>query len=172
MSAKATPSKLKGPGHPANTKADVQKGSEAVKNGWQSELDGRILQFPGTAEEFIDDLLPRADKFKFPEVKRAKAKKKLDAIFDEYKPKKGKELREYPHLVSGYFDICHLCIMLTGCVAQGPERSRCDFSEVQAARNGRYPREAVRFPVRCVQAEPPPDFPRHHCIVSWEDHRL
>lgn len=105
MATKATPAKLKGPGHPANTTEDVRQGSDAVKNGWKSELEGRIFQFPGLADAFIDQLLPQPDpdhnSTSFPAVD-GEEEEKLDALFNKYNPEKGQEVREYPALVSGY----------------------------------------------------------------------
>ncbi|KAI0763355.1 hypothetical protein BD413DRAFT_616471 [Trametes elegans] len=94
MASKSTPIKPKGASVPANTHADVAE--KAVQKGWESELKDRIHEFPGSAEQFIDTLLPNATPF--PDDDDIDV---LEGAFDDYAPEKGKELSGYPHLISG-----------------------------------------------------------------------
>ncbi|KAI0761622.1 hypothetical protein BD413DRAFT_589491 [Trametes elegans] len=74
----------------------IDVAEKAVQKGWESELKDRIHEFPGSAEQFIDTLLPNATPF--PDDDDIDV---LEGAFDDYAPEKGKELSGYPHLISG-----------------------------------------------------------------------
>ncbi|KAI0363171.1 hypothetical protein BV20DRAFT_1058270, partial [Pilatotrama ljubarskyi] len=83
MPIPASPRRNKGVCPPANTRDEVRENSKAVKDGWESEVEGRILQYPDTTDEFIEDLLPTSTPFTLTND--------IGDAFKSYDPKKGKE---------------------------------------------------------------------------------
>ncbi|KAL7279491.1 hypothetical protein ACG7TL_007334 [Trametes sanguinea] len=93
MATHASPHKLKSPGNMANTKADVTRDSEVVKNGWASELRGRLQLFDHDIDNFIETLLPSATPFTLNDD--------VDDSFATYDPSPGHEVESYPDLLAG-----------------------------------------------------------------------
>ncbi|KAI0355846.1 hypothetical protein OH77DRAFT_268114 [Trametes cingulata] len=73
--------------------SEVKGESKAVKDGWESEVENRILQYQNSADDFIDELLPTSTPFSLNDD--------INDAFKSYDPKKGKELDGYAGLVSG-----------------------------------------------------------------------
>ncbi|KAI0373623.1 hypothetical protein BV20DRAFT_962839 [Pilatotrama ljubarskyi] len=71
----------------------VRGDSKAVKDGWESEVEGRILEYPDSTDYFIEDLLPTSTPFKLND--------NLDDAFNTYDPQKGKEVDGYKGLLCG-----------------------------------------------------------------------
>ncbi|KAL7279490.1 hypothetical protein ACG7TL_007333 [Trametes sanguinea] len=93
MATHASPHKLKSPGNMANTKADVTRDSEVVRNGWASELRGRLQLFDHDVDNFIETLLPSATPFTLNDD--------VDDSFATYDPSPGHEVESYPDLLAG-----------------------------------------------------------------------
>ncbi|KAI0656414.1 hypothetical protein C8Q70DRAFT_921713 [Cubamyces menziesii] len=93
MASMSTPTKAKSTSYPANTLADVHYQSEAVKNGWEAELCGRILEYPGTVSQFIDTFMPCSTPFT--------PTANLNNAFAQHNPQPGQEIKSYPALLAG-----------------------------------------------------------------------
>ncbi|CDO74738.1 hypothetical protein BN946_scf184812.g2 [Trametes cinnabarina] len=88
MPTNPTPLRLKSSSSVPLSRADVLNDSPAVKNGWASELNARILTFPGQPETFIDQLLPCSTPFPNDDNPET-----LQNAFKDYTPVSGQELR-------------------------------------------------------------------------------
>ncbi|KAI0328296.1 hypothetical protein GY45DRAFT_1372527 [Cubamyces sp. BRFM 1775] len=96
MASFSTPVKHKSSPHPPNTRADVNKDSDAVQHGWASELEDRINLLPEQPDAFIDKLLPCS--IPFP---NDADHSDLEDAFKDYNPGPGKEVAEYGGLLAG-----------------------------------------------------------------------
>ncbi|KAI9067735.1 hypothetical protein FKP32DRAFT_1672828 [Trametes sanguinea] len=93
MATHASPHKVKSLGNMANTRADVTRDSEVVRNGWASELRGRLQLFDCEVDNFIDTLLPSSAPFALDND--------VDNAFATYEPAAGGEVESYPGLLAG-----------------------------------------------------------------------
>ncbi|KAI9069100.1 hypothetical protein FKP32DRAFT_1671660, partial [Trametes sanguinea] len=100
MASKSTPLKVKSLPTHVVTRADVPGHTQAVKDGWASELKERLLIYPGQAEEFINELLPCSTPFPDNDDPTT-----LRDAFSEYEPVKGREVASYPALIAGVTDL-------------------------------------------------------------------
>ncbi|OSC96945.1 hypothetical protein PYCCODRAFT_1462170 [Trametes coccinea BRFM310] len=73
--------------------SDVTRDSEVVKNGWASELRGRLQLFDHDVDNFIETLLPSATPFTLNDD--------VDDSFATYNPSPGHEVESYPDLLAG-----------------------------------------------------------------------
>ncbi|KAI0353657.1 hypothetical protein OH77DRAFT_575489 [Trametes cingulata] len=71
----------------------VRGDSKVVKDGWESEVEGRILEYPDLTDYFIEDLLPTSTPFTLTN--------NIDDAFKSYDPKKGQEVNGYKGLLCG-----------------------------------------------------------------------
>ncbi|KAI0645961.1 hypothetical protein C8Q79DRAFT_1010843 [Trametes meyenii] len=94
MASQSTPRSLRGEQHPAKAHEDIKRESHVQIEGWASELNGRVLEFPHNVDEFIDTLLPCSTPYELDE--------NLADAFSQYAPMRGKREKEsYPGLIRG-----------------------------------------------------------------------
>ncbi|KAI0826491.1 hypothetical protein BC628DRAFT_1419009 [Trametes gibbosa] len=74
---------------------DTKEDSAVVRDGWSSELAKRVLEYGGSAADFIDKLMPCS--VPFPDTE---SEETLDKTFDRYSPGAGKELSGYDGLIN------------------------------------------------------------------------
>ncbi|KAI9001498.1 hypothetical protein BD414DRAFT_574923 [Trametes punicea] len=75
--------------------SDVRRDSQAVKQGWAKELEDRVLLFPGSVTEFIDELLPCSVPFEDDDPAY------VDGGFANYNPVVDQEMKECSYLLAG-----------------------------------------------------------------------
>ncbi|KAI0328289.1 hypothetical protein GY45DRAFT_1372522 [Cubamyces sp. BRFM 1775] len=73
--------------------SDVHYQSDAVKQGWDAELRGRIREYTGTVAQFIDEFMPCSTPFT--------PAANLNNAFVQYNPQPGQETQSYFALLAG-----------------------------------------------------------------------
>ncbi|KAI0353660.1 hypothetical protein OH77DRAFT_575578 [Trametes cingulata] len=130
--------------------SDSVKGeSKAVKDGWESEVENRVLQYLHSADDFIDDLLPTSTPFTLSDD--------IDDAFKSYDPKKGKEVDGYAGLVSG----------LNTLVKDFEEERRLTFLDTHATRVY-FPFDSFRNQHHYTYPDIAASFPGHSLSpINW-----
>lgn len=75
-----------------NAPADRKATGDTSQKSWRDEITGRIHFFPGSFEQFLEDLVPCSAPYTLDDD--------LSHAFDEYVPVKGQEVSSYGGLVS------------------------------------------------------------------------
>ncbi|KAL1949934.1 hypothetical protein VTO73DRAFT_8815 [Trametes versicolor] len=119
MPLKATP-RVKKSQQAVVATADRKQTNAQNRDAWASELSGRVHFYGKTIDQFIDTLLPCSTPYTLDG--------NLNDVFKAYKPGPGREIEQYPNLVSG----------LTTLVEPFPASKRLTFADTH--------HELINFP--------------------------